>query len=248
MDLSHPWSSDTPAFASYDGPVVKWIKRPAFDRVGGQALETTLHVGTHIDAPIHFVTGGKDVASLPLERLFGPAVVVDISDAVGDYDIYTPQTITDRAEVRRGDILIIHTGYHHFYNHGDRPDETRYFCKHPGPTMAFAKWCLEMDLRWIGVDAGTADHPMNTVIRRLRPDLARACSAHLGRSLDEVFPDEEFQLMHNHLFPHDLVHVENLGGDLDLVLGQRLTVGCFPWRFVGGEAAFCRVVAFVRED
>jgi hypothetical protein len=24
-----------------------------------------------------------------------------------------------------------------------------------------------------------------------------------------------------------------------------VTVGCFPWRFMGGEAAFCRFVAFV---
>ncbi|HEY8416366.1 MAG TPA: cyclase family protein, partial [Thermaerobacter sp.] len=94
VDLSHPWSVHTPAFASYEGPVVKWIKRPAFDRVGGQKIETTLHVGTHLDAPIHFITGGKDIASLPLERLFGPGVVVDISDEVGDYDIYTPEHIT----------------------------------------------------------------------------------------------------------------------------------------------------------
>ena len=28
-------------------------------------------------------------------------------------------------------------------------------------------------------------------------------------------------------------------------LDQRVTVGCFPWKFMGGEAAFCRFVAFV---
>ena len=46
-----------------------------------------LHVGTHIDSAMHFVSNGKDVASLPLERLYGPAVVADISDLVGDYDV-----------------------------------------------------------------------------------------------------------------------------------------------------------------
>ncbi len=28
---------------------------------------------------------------------------------------------------------------------------------------------------------------------------------------------------------------------------RRLTIGCFPWKLGGGEAAFCRVVAFVED-
>src|SRR4030081_1789380 len=37
------------------------------------------HVGTHLDAPIHWVTGqgGNDVASVPPTQLIGPACVVD---------------------------------------------------------------------------------------------------------------------------------------------------------------------------
>ena len=31
----------------------------------------------------------------------------------------------------------------------------------------------------------------------------------------------------------------------DEVLNQRVWIGCFPWKFNGGEAAFCRLVAFV---
>jgi kynurenine formamidase len=58
---------------------------------------------------------GKDITSLQLnDFLVGPGVVVDLSDATGDYQIYTPQMIEERVEVREGDILIIHTGYHHF--------------------------------------------------------------------------------------------------------------------------------------
>ena len=47
------------------------------------------------------------------------------------------------------------------------------------------------------------------------------------------------------LFPHDILHIETAGGEIDRILDQRVTVGCFPWRFMGGEAAFCRFVAFV---
>jgi kynurenine formamidase len=51
--------------------------------------------------------------------------------------------------------------------------------------------------------------------------------------------------MHTLLFPHDVIHIENLGGQIDEVLDTKVTFGCFPWRFQGGEAALCRAVAFV---
>ena len=34
--------------------------------------------------------------------------------------------------------------------------------------------------------------------------------------MDELFPDSAYQLTHNALFPHDCIHVENLGGDIGL--------------------------------
>ncbi len=86
---------------------------------------------------------------------------------------------------------------------------------------------------------------MNTIIRRLRPDLALEAEKNLGEKLDNIFTTSDFQCMHTQLFPHDLVHVENVGGDIALLLNQRVTIGVFPWRFRGGEAAMCRVVAFL---
>jgi len=47
-------------------------------------------------------------------------------------------------------------------------------------------------------------------------------------------------------FGHDRMHIENLGGDISPPAPQnrRLIIGCFPWKFQGGEAAFARMVAF----
>jgi hypothetical protein len=39
-----------------------------------------------------------------------------------------------------------------------------------------------------------------------------------------------------------------VGGDIDLLLNQRVTIGCFPWRFVDGESSICRIVAMVEDD
>lgn len=247
VDLTQPWSVLTPPWPTYTAPRVYFIKRIAEHRVNGQEIRTSLHCGTHIDAPLHFVSNGGDVESIPLEKLYGPAAIVDISDEVGEYEIYTPEHVTKKVEVREGDILIIHTGFHKYAWYEKEADEAAYFCKHPGPDRRFAEWALKMKLKWIGVDCGSADHPMNTIIRKIRPDLAAEAEKKLGKPLDEIFPVEDYQLMHTKLFPHGLIHVENLGGDIDKVLNMRVTVGCFPWRFRGGEAAFCRVVAFLEE-
>jgi kynurenine formamidase len=217
-------------------------------RVNGIELTTSMHVGTHLDGELHFVSSGRDIASIPLERLFGEGVIVDISDQVDDYDIYYPEHITSKVTVKKHDILIIHTGYHRYAWYQEKADEERYFLKHPGPSLEFAKWVKDMQIKWIGVDCGSADHPMNTVLRRLRPDIAREAEEKLGKPLDELFPPEHYQLMHNFLFPDGIIHAENLGGDIEEVLNKRALIGCFPFKFVGGESALCRIVAFIPEE
>ena len=245
VDLSQPWGYDTPPFPGQSGPTVTWIKHLSTDRVNIQQINTTLHVGTHLDAPLHFVSAGKDIEAFSLDRLYGSAVVADISSFVSDYSIYTPDLVQSVIEVKPGDMLFIHTGYHRYFTYGTMPDEERYFCKHPGPDSSFVDWCLEMKFRLLGSDTSSMDHPMNTIIRRLRPDLALEAERYLGKKLDDIFTTSDFQCMHNQLFPHDLVHVENVGGDIAMLLNQRVTIGVFPWRFRGGEAAMCRVVAFL---
>jgi kynurenine formamidase len=32
------------------------------------------------------------------------------------------------------------------------------------------------------------------------------------------------------------------------VLNRRCQIGAFPWKFVGGEASICRIVAFIEDE
>ena len=38
------------------------------------------------------------------------------------------------------------------------------------------------------------------------------------------------------------------GGEIDLLLNRRVTIGMFPWRFVDGESCISRCVAIVDDD
>jgi kynurenine formamidase len=160
--------------------------------------------------------------------------------------------IEDRLEVRDGDILIIHTGCHHYGWDQPAADEIRYMVKHPGPDRECAAWCRAKKLRWLGVDCGSANHPMNTIIRNWMPRQAKEANCHCrkkyGQSLEDYFDDSKYQLMHIELFNHSIIHAECLGGDVDLLLNRRAIIGAFPWRLVDGESSVCRIPAFVDDN
>ncbi len=252
IDLSIPTGIGTPAWPTYEPLQVKYFKRLAPNGANGQLLTHSNHVGTHLDGEIHFYSPGKDIASLDFDWLVHDAAIVDLSDVAGDYDIYDSKMIEERVEVKEGDILIISTGYHQYGWDQPNADEVRYMVQHPGPDREFAEWAKRKKLRWIGVDCGSADHPMNTKIRDWMPGYAEDCDEHFkkkyGKGLYDVFTKDKYQLMHLEMFPHGIVHAECVGGDIDLLLNRRVQVGCFPWRFVDGEACMSRIVAFVEDD
>ncbi len=252
IDLTVPLGIGTPAWPTYEPLEMKYFKRLAPNGANGQLLKHSNHVGTHLDGEIHFYTPGKDIASLDFDFLVHEAAVVDLSDIVEDFSIYTSKMVEERVEVKEGDILIINTGYHRFGWDQPTADEMRYMIFHPGPDREFADWAKRKKLRWIGVDCGSADHPFNTKIRDWMPKQAKLCDEYFrktyGKGLEEVFPDDKYQLMHLEMFDHGIVHAECLGGDIDLLSNQRVTVGCFPWRFVDGESSISRIVAMVEDD
>jgi kynurenine formamidase len=252
IDLTIPLGIGTPPWPTYEPLQMKYFKRLAPNGANGQVLTHSNHLGTHLDGEIHFHTPGKDIASLDMDFLVHEAAIVDLSDCAGDYDVYTSKMIDDRVEVKEGDILMIHTGYHHFGWDMPNANEIRYMVMHPGPDREFADWAKAKKLRWIGVDCGSADHPMNTIIRDWMPRQARQAEKvfkkKFNQSIAEFYDDSKYQLMHLEMFPHGIIHAECIGGNLDLLLNRRTTIGFFPWRLVDGEASIGRCVAMVEDD
>jgi kynurenine formamidase len=229
----------------YPSPKLSYFQRHATHGIVSQWLEMPLHSGTHFDGEFHIVSGGKDMRSIPIDTLCREGVIVDISQEMDDWTVIKPHHITDKMEVRKGDILIYHTGYHRFFNGRPEEDEQRYFLRHPGGDREFAEWIVEMELAWTGFDCASGDHPMNTSIRNKRPDVRKAYEAQMGRSVDEIWPEEDLFVMHHVPFRAGVTHVENAGGDIDQALDQRCMIGAFPLPIEGGEASPCRLVAFL---
>ncbi|HET7463006.1 MAG TPA: cyclase family protein, partial [Longimicrobium sp.] len=118
-DLSQPLNEQAPFWPYYPPFEVKYIKRKAEHGVNAQYIQTSNHMGTHLDAPRHFVTRGMTIDQIPMNWLCGPGVVVNLTDEIDELAVYTPKMIEDRVEVRKGDILILHTGWHRYAQWGD---------------------------------------------------------------------------------------------------------------------------------
>ena len=257
LDLTIPFSVQTPQWANYIPLTVTYTKRVGGQHFGlgrnGSICNASIHLATHMDGEKHFWPAGRAIGQVPLEEWVGPGVIADISHLVSDSSVYTPEMIESVVEVREGDILITKTGWYKYGWNSPDSDEFRYMIKHPGPSPDFAQWCIDKKLKWLGVDAVSQDHPMNTIQRLWHPKTFAEANAKLirdfGKDWDEMFPlDKYYQDTHLNLFPKRIVHAENLAGDMAGAESGRYYIGCYLQKTMETESMWGRFVAFREGD
>lgn len=122
------------------------------------------HVGTHVEAPLHFLSAGGDTASIEIDRLMGPAVVVDVRDKDVNEPI-TREELEARAEIEVGDRVLMMTGRH---------DQYRTPASHDRPflTEDAVRWLVhDRRIRALGTDSsgfevrgGRESHPNHRIV------------------------------------------------------------------------------------
>jgi kynurenine formamidase len=179
VDLTQPLSERTPVLRLPEpfANTPPLSRRPLsrYDDAGPawawDVLELGEHTGTHLDAPIHWITGkdGEDVASIPARRLIGPAVVIDRVAAVAEDPGYL-LTVADLEDFERehglipdGAWVFLRTGWdaraddeEAFLNAGPDGPVT------PGPDVEASRWLASergivgFGVETVGIDAGAA--------------------------------------------------------------------------------------------
>ena len=131
------------------------------------------HTGTHVDSPAHFgIEGQWRVDDIPIEKLLGPGVVIDVVDKVKDDPNYgiTIEDVkaweTKHGEIPKGAILMMNSGWGERYYAGDPmgiygttsnlTDPTTF--NHPGWGEDAVEWIMDnRDVNAIGTDCYNFD-------------------------------------------------------------------------------------------
>lgn len=175
IDLSHDFSEETIYWPTAEGFKLETVFQGFTDEgffYESHNFSAAEHGGTHIDAPIHFAEGKQTVDEIPLERLIGPAVVIDVSAKAlpnPDYQVGIEDFKTWEAKhgkIADGSIVFLSTGYARFW-----PDKVKYMgtdkrgpeavklLHFPGLDPEAAKWLVEnRNINAIGLDTPSIDY------------------------------------------------------------------------------------------
>ncbi|QLG60296.1 cyclase family protein [Halorarum salinum] len=151
IDLSQPFSEDMPHPASMPSPEFSPVRDVDDDGINVQKYQLITHVGTHVDAPYHFIPDGKKIDEISLEKMNGQAIVIDIPKRSPE-EITVDDVKSKDAEIRENDIVILNTGWHSKY--GDEDYEP-----HPWLNTEVAEWFVEKKINMLCMDVLTPDLP-----------------------------------------------------------------------------------------
>jgi arylformamidase len=145
-DITLPISSDIPVWLG-DPPVVleqvSSMDAGAHDNVS--RLECSVHTGTHVDAPHHFLNDHRTVETLSLDVLIGPAQVIQIPEEV---DLITAD-ILEKATVPSGTLrLLLKTRNSRLWERCEKEFDKDFVAI----SVDGAEWLVRTGLKLVGID------------------------------------------------------------------------------------------------
>ena len=111
IDLSQPLYDNAPNCPVH--PPVSF-RRTADHPADGWRMEEiamATHTGSHLDAPLHKIAGGKSIDALPLETFVGPARIADLRGLTADVPITAELLAEKLPGLAAGEIVLLATGW-----------------------------------------------------------------------------------------------------------------------------------------
>jgi arylformamidase len=216
-EMYHPDGS--PRFEAYETHDVEGCS--------SSRISTTLHLGTHLDSPWHFYKRGISMGEVPADRLVGPGLIVDVSAKYGPEqgknlgisaaDLQAAVKATGHP-LEPGDIIIVNTGWHHLFT----SEPERYYKEFSTLSGEAGAWLAEQSVKLVAVDCCDADEKRYFAAKPFAP------------------PNHSVNF-----FPNGILVCENVGGDVDEILGRKLLIvaGSLPILGVHGNASPMRLLA-----
>jgi kynurenine formamidase len=230
IDLTHEFSAETiywPTAKPFELEVVSAERTPAGYYYAANNFTAAEHGGTHLDAPVHFAEGKWTTDQIPLDRLIGEAIVIDVregADANPDYriDQAALRAWQDGRAIPENAIVLFRTGWSRRW-----PDRAAYLGTAQTGPDAVAR------LHFPGIDSTAARSLVDWKVRAVGIDTP---SIDPGQS--QTFPT------HQILSAANIPAFENLT-NLDQLPPTGSFVVALPMKIRGGSGGPLRIVALI---
>ena len=147
IDLSHTFKENMPVYPGDSSPEFTKISDLNTKGHTNYQVKTSLHVGTHIDAPFHMLENGKRLSEINIEKFFGKGVLID---ARGKPNI--DLDLLDGELINKDSIVLIFTGHSKYFG------KEEYYKSRPEITESFARKIADLKVKIVGMDTPGPDH------------------------------------------------------------------------------------------
>ncbi len=146
IDLTQTFTNSMPVYPG--DPVPKLVRVAEFAKDGyvDHEIKTGMHVGTHLDGPLHMVAGGNYLSEMPVETFFGAGVLVGARGC----EVIEMEVLEGKG-IKAGDIVLFFTGGAEHFGQAD------YYHAYPELSEACARRLIELKVKMIGFDAPSPD-------------------------------------------------------------------------------------------
>jgi kynurenine formamidase len=185
-------------------------------------LTMACHGYTHVDAPVHFLPGDRDIAQMPVDQWVGEAAVVDLTHLGDDGEVTAAELEARAQHVRAGDIALLRTDWPRKVS----VEDEKFWRDAPFTGRSACEWLVRRRVKAVGYDY-PPDRAIRTMIFSPATKVTREeCTTH------DVF------------FPAGITVVEYLT-NLDRIGAPRCRFVALPLRIEGADGSPVRAIAIV---
>jgi len=172
IDLTYSFDEKTVYWPNAEGfrhTKDEWKVMPGGYWYAAGRFSTAEHGGTHLDSPIHFGKGKWTADQIPISKLIGPVVVIDVTrSAAKDRDYRISTADIEAWEKRNGripaaSIVLFRTGWGKYwpdrkrYLGSDVPGDTEHL-HFPGLSKGAAEVLVNRQVDGVGIDTASLDY------------------------------------------------------------------------------------------
>lgn len=185
-------------------------------------LTVHCHAFTHVDAPLHFLPGTRDISRVPLDQWVGEAAVVDLTHVPENGEVTASMLERAAQHVRHGDIVLLRTDWPRRVS----VETERFWRDAPFTGASACEWLLQRKPKAVGYDY-PPDYCIRTMTFEPQQKLTR-----------------EDNVTHHMFFPAGIAVVEYLT-NLDQIRAPRCRFVALPLPVDGADGSPVRAVAMV---